>query len=251
MRTALEAIGRFGNFAQAALAATLLAPSRPAEIARHLYGILIGALPLGFVAGVALGVVVWLHLNGVVPANLAGKVPEYLALIVALEFAPLGAGLVVAGRTGASFAAELSTMRLTEQIDALESMGLSATRYLVGPRVLAAMIALPILTIYLGVFALGSSFLAEMVGGAMYATQYQLALRTGLEQAPLVLATAKTIVFGVLIALAGCWCGLSAPAGAEGVGIAATRGVVLSIMLVLASDVVLVRIVQLLSGNPV
>ena len=130
-------------------------------------------MPLGFVAGVALGVVVWLHLNGIVSTSLARKVPEYLALVVALEFAPLGAGLVVAGRTGASFAAELSTMRLTEQIDALESMGLSATRMTRHPRVLAAMIALPILTIYLGVFALGSSFLAEMIGGSMYATQYQ------------------------------------------------------------------------------
>ena len=247
MFRALEAIGRFGAFAVAALAATVRAPARPAVVARHLHEILIGALPLGFVAGVALGVVVWLHLNGVVSTSFANKVPEYLALVVALEFAPLGAGLVVAGRTGASFAAELSTMRLTEQVDALEAMGLSANHYLVGPRVLAAMIALPILTIYLGVFAIGSSFLAEMIGGSMYATQYQQALRAGLEQAPLVLATAKTIVFGALIAMAGCWCGLSAPAGAEGVGIAATRGVVLSIRLVLASDVVLVRLVQLAS----
>jgi phospholipid/cholesterol/gamma-HCH transport system permease protein len=123
-------------------------------------------------------------------------------------------------------------------------MGLSAVRYLVGPRALAAMIALPILTIYLAVFALGSSFLAEMLGGHLYPTQYRHAIVEGLQQAPLVLATLKTVVFGYLIAIAGCWCGLHAPPGAEGVGVAATRGVVLSIMLVLSSDVLLVKMIQ-------
>ena len=244
MLALLESAGRFGLFTGRGLAATIAALGRPGEVGRQLYRILIGALPLGLITGLALGVVVWLHLNGVVPKELARTVPEYLALAVALEFAPLGAGLVVAGRTGASIGAELGTMRLTEQVDALESMGLASTRYLVGPRALAAMIALPMLTIYLAVFALGSSYLAEMLGGTMYPTQYRLALMAGLGQAPLVLATLKTVVFGYLIAIAGCWSGLSAPAGSEGVGVAATRGVVLSIMLVLSSDVLLVKLIQ-------
>ena len=191
------------------------------------------------------GVVVWMHLNGVVEPALAHKVPEYLALVVALEFAPLGAGMVVAGRCGASLGAELSSMRLTEQVDALEAMGLSSMRYLVGPRTMAAMIALPLLTIYLAIFALGSSFVAEMAGGRMYASQYHLAVERGLGQAHFVLATLKTVAFGYLIAVAGCWHGLHAPPGAEGVGRAATRGVVLAIQLVLASNVILVKLIQM------
>lgn len=241
----LEFLGRFLAFAGGAFLAALRSLCRPGEVWRQLYLILIGSLPLGLIAGVALGVVVWLHLNGVIDRAFAAKVPEYLALIVALEFAPLGAGMVVAGRCGASLGAELSSMRLTEQIDALEAMGLSALRYLVGPRTMATMLALPLLTIYLAVFALGSSFVAEMVGGSLYASQYQLAIERGLSQAKVVPATLKTIAFGYLIAVAGCWHGLHAPPGAEGVGKAATRGVVLAIQLVLASNVILVKIIQM------
>lgn len=246
MRSLIESLGRFVAFAGAAATAAFHAMRRPNDVGRQLYAILIGSLPLGFVTGVALGAVVWLHLNGVVDRQFASKVPEYLALVVALEFAPLGAGMVVAGRSGASLGAELSSMRVTEQVDALESMGLSAMRFLVGPRTLAAMIALPLLTVYIGTFALGSSFLAEMIGGTMYPRPYLAALETGFLRANVTSAILKTIAFGYLIAVAGCWHGLHAPPGAEGVGKAATRGVVLSIQLVLLADVVLVKLIQTL-----
>lgn len=247
MLSCFATFGRFIGFAGAALLAAFASLRRPADVGRQLYLILIGSLPLGFIAGVTLGVVVWLHLHGVVDRVFAAKVPHYLAIVVALEFAPLGAGIVVAGRCGASLGAELSSMRLTEQIDALESMGLSSMRYLVGPRTMGAMLALPLLTIYLGVFALGSSFLAEMSGGGLYASQYRLAVEGGLAEKVnyLIPATLKTVVFGYLTAVAGCWHGLHAPPGAEGVGRAATRGVVLAIQLVLASNVVLVKIIQM------
>src|SRR5450755_3888217 len=142
----LETCGRFTHFAARALVAAITSLRSPAEFIRQLYSVLLGALPLGLVAGFALGVVVWIHLHGVVESAYVHKVPEYLALAVVLEFAPLGAGLVVAGRSGASLGAELGSMRLTEQIDALEVLGLSPMRKLVGPRVLACMVALPLLT---------------------------------------------------------------------------------------------------------
>ena len=95
--------------------------------------------------------------------------PEALALAVTLEFAAIGAGLIVAGRSGASLGAELGSMRLTEQIDALEVLGLSPLRELVGPRVMACMIALPLLTVFIAYLALLAGGLAEMPigGGAM------------------------------------------------------------------------------------
>src|SRR5262245_21826428 len=113
----LEAFGRFAHFAGRALPAAFSSLRRPAEVLRQLHQTLLGALPLGLVAGLALGVVVWIDLHGVVGKEYRNKVPEYLALAVVLEFAPLGAGLVVAGRSGASLGAELGSMRLTEQID--------------------------------------------------------------------------------------------------------------------------------------
>ena len=138
MVTILEQFGCFTYFALTALPAALLAWRRPAELWRQLYLVLLGALPLGFVAGLALGFVVWIHLHGVVDPMVREKVPEYVALAVVLEFAPLGAGLILAGRSGASLGAELGSMRLSEQIDALEVLGLSPLTHLVGPRVLAA-----------------------------------------------------------------------------------------------------------------
>ncbi len=247
MLSFLERLGRNVHFAARALLAAAEAVIWPRVWARQLYDVLAGAVILGLVAGAALGAVVWLHLHQAVEREYQFRVPEYLAYAVVLEFAPLGAGLVVAGRSGASLAAELASMRLTEQLDALETLGLPPLRYLIGPRVLAAMIALPCLTILIAFVALGSSAVSEMVGGSLSWTQYHNALLRGLDHAPVVSATLKTVVFGYLIAVAGCASGLNAPAGAEGVGIAATRGVVGATLLVLLSNVVLVKVIQLLS----
>src|SRR5438132_14301569 len=166
----LEQWGRFAYVAGRALGAAFAAVRLPGELARQLYHVLVGALPLALVAGVAMGAVVWIHLHGVVSREYVRKVPEYLTLAVVLEFAPLGAGLVIAGRSGASLGAELGSMRLTEQIDALEVLGRSPVQYLVGPRVLACMLALPLLTVLIAYFAIGSSFLAEMLGGTLSCT---------------------------------------------------------------------------------
>jgi phospholipid/cholesterol/gamma-HCH transport system permease protein len=243
----LEQLGRFAFFAAQALVAALRAAPRPSTWTRPLYDSLVGAAPLGLVAGAALGAVVWMHLHEAVLQAYQERVPEFLAKGVVLEFAPLGAGLVLAGRSGASLAAELSSMKLTEQIDALESMGVSPLQRLVGPRVLACMITLPALTVLIACVALASSLAAEAAGGSMSATLYQNAILRGLAETPIVLATLKTVVFGYLIAAAGCWCGLGAEGGAEGVGSAATRGVVLATLLVLLSNVVLVKVIQLMS----
>jgi phospholipid/cholesterol/gamma-HCH transport system permease protein len=243
----LETCGRFAHFAARCLVAALSSPRRPMEFFRQLHSVLIGALPLGLVAGFALGVVVWIHLHGVVEAAYVHRVPEFLALAVVLEFAPLGAGLVVAGRSGASLGAELGCMRLTEQIDALEVLGLSPMRVLVGPRVLACMVALPVLTVYIAGIAFAGSFLAEMLGGSLSWTQYQTDFLRGLGQAKPVPAALKTIVFGYLIAVTGCYYGMNASGGTEGVGQAATRGVVVSTLLVLLSNVVLVKLIQVVT----
>ncbi len=247
--TFLAQLGRFAHFT---LRATLAGPRallQPREVARQLYQVLIGALPLGTAAGLALGVVVWMHLHQVLNQFRAAEyLPQALALAVVLEFAPTGAGLIVAGRSGASLSAELGSMRLTEQVDALELLGLSPWRLLVGPRVLACMIAMPLLTVWIIYAALGGSFLTEMMGGSMRWTEYQTALLRHLTLGNVLPAAAKTVVFGFLIGVTGCYQGMSAEGGTEGVGRAATRGVVWSIFLVLVSNVVLVRVIQIWGG---
>jgi phospholipid/cholesterol/gamma-HCH transport system permease protein len=198
----------------------------------------------------AVGAVVWMHLRDSL-VQVAGReavplLPQALALAVVLEFAPLVAGLIVAGRTGATLGAELGSMRLTEQIDALEVLGLSPLRVLVAPRLLACILALPLLTIFIDYLAILSGYLAELVSsGSLSWTLYHKNVMDVLTLSDVAPATLKTVVFGYLIGVTGCWFGMTAEGGTEGVGRAATRSVVVSIFLVLVSNVILVRVIQL------
>jgi phospholipid/cholesterol/gamma-HCH transport system permease protein len=244
----LEQTGHYIHFAARALLAALAAVRQPREVLRQLHTILLGALPLAAVTGLALGVVVWIHLHGAIGAEYVRRVPEYLALAVVLEFAPLGAGLIVAGRSGASLGAELGSMRLTEQIDALEVLGRSPMSQLVGPRVLACMVTLPLLTVFVAFLSIGGSFLAEMLGGTLSWTQYQADCLRSLSLEKTIPATLKTVVFGYLVGVTGCYQGMTADGGTEGVGRAATRGVVVSIFVVMLANVFLVKLIQVATG---
>jgi len=242
----LESLGRFVHFAVRVLFALPRVLLRPGALPELLYHILVGALPLAVVAGLALGGVIWLHLHQVLQRFQATQyLPQALALAVVLEFAPTGAGLIVAGRTGASLGAELGSMRLTEQIDALEALGRSPLRLLVAPRVLACMLALPLLTIFIIFCSLAGGYAAEAAGGSMSWSQYRGEFLRPLRMGDILPAILKTVVFGYLIGVTGCYFGMAAQGGTEGVGQAATRAVVVSTLLVLASNVLLVRIIQL------
>jgi phospholipid/cholesterol/gamma-HCH transport system permease protein len=246
----LESLGRATHFGLRAIASLPAALLRPGPLLLQLYQVLLGALPLGAAAGLAIGGVIWLHLRGTLQTvggpSAVAYLPQALALAVVLEFAPIAAGLIVAGRSGASLGAELGSMRLTEQIDALEMLGLSPIRVLVAPRVWACMITLPLLTLFITYLALGAGYAAEAVGGSLTWTQYSTECLRVLTLHDAVPAILKTVVFGLLIGLTGCYFGMNAEGGTEGVGQAATRGVVVSIFFVLVSDVLLVKIIQLL-----
>ncbi len=246
----LENLGRLAHFAFRVTQGLPRAAGRLRECSIQLFHVLLGALPLGLVGGVALGAVIWMHLREPLKAvggpRAVEVLPQALALAVVVELAPIVAGLIVAGRSGASLGAELGSMRITEQIDALEMLGLSPLRELVVPRVLACILALPLLTIFITYAALGSGFLAELVGGSMSWTQYQNECLRLLKLRDVIPALLKTMVFGYLIGVTGCYQGLQATGGTEGVGRAATQGVVLSIFFVLVANVFLVLLIQLL-----
>jgi phospholipid/cholesterol/gamma-HCH transport system permease protein len=248
MFSTLESVGRYAAFALRALVVMPLALTRPRESLRQFYATLTGALPLAVVAGLAIGVVMWMHLRGVLYRFVGPESVQYLptavALAVTLEFAPIGAGLIVAGRSGASLGAELGSMRLTEQIDALEVLGHSTMRELVAPRVLACVLALPLLTVFMNYLAVLGSFAAETWTSGVTWLQYRQNALAGLVFQDTLLATLKTLVFGYLIGAAGCYHGMTATGGTEGVGRAATRGVVVATLSVLLANVLLVRAIQ-------
>jgi phospholipid/cholesterol/gamma-HCH transport system permease protein len=244
----LESLGHFSHFAFRSLVVLPFSLRRPREFLNQLYRIFLGALPLALAGGGAVGAVIWMHgrepLQKVGGPQAVSILPQALSLVVVLELAPIVAGLIVAGRSGASLGAELGSMRLTEQVDALMMLGLSPLRELVGPRVLACMVSLPLLTAFIIFAALGSGLLAEQLGGSLTLTQFQTEVLRPLRLHNVIPALAKTVVFGYLVGVTGCFAGLEAEGGTEGVGRAATRGVVLSIFLVLMADLLLVALTE-------
>lgn len=218
----------------------------------QLQRVFLGALPLGLVGGLALGAVTYIHLRGplikVGGPRAVDILPQALALAVVLELAPIVAGLIVAGRSGASLGAELGSMRLTEQIDALEMLGLSPMRELVAPRVLACSLAMPLLTVFIAYAAILAGYMAEVLSGSMSFLQYQVECLRLLRMEDVLPAFLKTMMFGCLIGITGCHFGMNAHGGTEGVGQAATRGVVMSIFLVMVSNVVMVMLIQAIHG---
>ncbi len=169
-------IGDFVHFAGEAFVAAIASFAQGGLLLRQLHSVLIGALSLGLVAGITLGAVVWMHTHAVlVRTGTSDYLPTMLAAAVLLELAPVGAGLIVAARTGSSFGAEIGAMRIGEQIDALEMLGIAPMKALVGPRVLACVIALPLLHIFVATLAILSGYAAESLTGGGSWLKYQTA----------------------------------------------------------------------------
>lgn len=154
------------------------------------------------------------------------------------ELGPLITAILVAGRSGSAFAAEIGTMKISEEIDALEAMGLNSVKYLVVPKYLAMLAMMPCLTVI--------SDLAGLLGGAVFGmyqldqtfSLYILATRDALVMRDISTGLVKSVVFGFIITKVGCYEGFSVQGGAEGVGKATTSSVVISIFLIIVADLV-------------
>ena len=155
------------------------------------------------------------------------------------ELGPVLTGLMVAGRAGAAMAAELGTMRVTEQIDALASMGVNPVKYLVLPRFLAALLMLPVLTVFSDIIGVAGGLGVSVFVLDANPTIYMKRTFDYLEVADVYGGLLKAVVFGGIIALVSCQRGFHAKGGAEGVGQATTGAVVVSCVLILISDYIM------------
>lgn len=167
----------------------------------------------------------------------------YIASLVAIslcrELSPVLTALVVAGRAGSATAAELGTMKVTEQIEALETMAINPVRFLAVPRFLAFFVMVPILTIFGNISGIFGGFL---IGSGVVGINPHLYMQITfkyLELKDIYTGLLKAVVFGIIIALVVCFEGLNAQGGAQGVGRATTRSVVLSFILIIAADCIL------------
>lgn len=171
-----------------------------------------------------------------IPLSTIGAIVSESILI---ELAAVISSLVLAGKVGARIATELGTMRVTEQVDALESMGFNSVSFLVVPRVLAGILMFPILYIVASIFGVGGGMLAGIFTGAVPIADYLMGARMYFNPWTLIFGFVKMFVFGFIITSISSYKGYFATGGAEGVGNSTTEATVLSCIIVLLADFML------------
>jgi phospholipid/cholesterol/gamma-HCH transport system permease protein len=240
----LAAVGDLSIFAWRAVRESLSPPFEFRETVRQLFELGLRSAPLILVSGMAVGVVLSMHTRASLERfGAESMIPAGLAIALVRETGPLTAGLLLSGRIGAGIGAELGAMKVTEQIDALEATAIDSFRYLVVTRVIACVIALPILTTLMNFAGMLGGFLAETASTGMSLTLYFNRAFSLIDLVDYVPATVKTMVFGFIIATISAYLGFTTESGTEGVGRASTRAVVFSSVGIIVANVILVRLI--------
>ena len=237
------AIGRVMIFAALAVSHMLRAPFYPRELAIQLLRVGYFSLPVVGLTTLFTGGALALQIYaGGARFNAESVVPSIVAIGMVRELGPVLAGLMVAGRVGASIAAEIGTMKVTEQIDALTTLSTNPIKYLVVPRLLAATIAMPLLVFIGNIIGIMGGFLVGVFrldfNSNAYITNTVDFLETGDTTSGLI----KAAVFGFIVALMGTYSGFNSGRGAQGVGQATTNAVVSASVLILASNYLLTEL---------
>jgi phospholipid/cholesterol/gamma-HCH transport system permease protein len=230
----LATTGRLAQFAGGAIAGLFAPPFYPRLILRQIVYIGYFSLPVVGLTALFTGMVLALQsYTGFARFQAEGAVATVVVLSVTRELGPVLAGLMVAGRIGASMAAEIGTMRVTEQVDALSTLSTNPFKYLVAPRLMAGLTMLPLLVLVADIIGVFGGFLI-----GVYRLDFNPAAYIGrtweyLEPMDVISGLVKAGVFGFVIALMGCYHGYQSRGGAQGVGTATTNAVVSSSILIL------------------
>lgn len=208
-----------------------------------------GAMALPIVSLVSFLVGVTLAYTGAIVLRQYGGdiyVADLVGLSMVREMGALMTGVVLAGRTGAAFAATLGNMKANEEIDALETLGIPAVDFLVLPRLLALGVMMPLLAIYSNALGILGGMAVSMKVLSIPPTAYWVELLTIVDLSDLLVGVVKAVVFGLIIGLAGCLRGIDAERSAAGVGRAATSAVVTAILLIIVADAIFAVIFDIL-----
>ena len=200
------------------------------------------SLPLILAAGFALGVVLSMHTRvTLVQFGAEALIPSLQSAAFFNELGPLITALLVAGRVGAGIGAGIANMRVTEQIDAIESLSVDSFKMLVVTRIVACILILPLLTVFMDFASMAGGFLAEYLASHISLQLYLARAFKTVEWANFIPPTLKTSVFGFIIGTVSGYFGYTTDQGSAGVQRAATNSVVLSSLLIILTDVVLVK----------
>jgi phospholipid/cholesterol/gamma-HCH transport system permease protein len=233
----LEQIGELSLLLSRTIAHIVTGRIAVAETVRQMAVIGVNSLPIVLITIAFSGMVLSLHTASQLNQLGGGQfVGGLVAISMAREAAPVLAAVVVAARAGSAMAAELGSMKVTEQIDALRALAVSPVYYLVVPRFLASVATLPLVTVFANLAGMLGGWFVAVYGAGIASAVFWNSAEQMLPWRDFVLGLSKTLVFGAIIALVGCDRGVNASGGAAGVGRATTRAVVLSIVLIYAAD---------------
>src|SRR5256886_1236090 len=233
----LAAAGRIVLFAGQPLAAGLTPPYYPRLILRQIVYIGYFSLPVVGLTALFTGMVLALQsYTGFSRFNAESAVATVVVLSVTRELGPVLAGLMVAGRVGAAMAAEIGTMRVTEQIDALSTLSANPLKYLVVPRLVAGLISLPLLVAVADVIGVFGGYVIAVDKLGFNSVSYIKHTVNFLHTIDVVSGLVKAAVFGFIVALMGCYHGYHSRGGAQGVGQSTTYAVVSASVLILVFD---------------
>jgi phospholipid/cholesterol/gamma-HCH transport system permease protein len=238
----VEFVGRVGLFSLQVFLDSLRPPFEFAQLFRQLAEVGTRSLALIIVSGFAVGAVMTLHTRStLVMFGATAMIPAVQSVAFFVEIGPLVAGLLLAGRVGSGIGAVLANMRASEQIDAIESLSIDSFKFLVVPRVLACVIALPFLTLFMDFAGLLGGFLSEELSSHIAPALYLNRAFDYLHWSNFIPPTLKTAVFGFIIGSVSSYFGYTTDKGARGVGEAATNSVVVSSLLIIIADVLLIK----------
>jgi phospholipid/cholesterol/gamma-HCH transport system permease protein len=236
----LAATGRVAAFAGSGLSHCLRPPFYGKQILRQLIEVGFYCLPVVALTTLFSGMVLALQsYTGFARFSAESAVANVVVLSMTRELAPVLAGLMVAGRIGASMAAEIGTMRVTEQIDALSTLSTHPMKYLVVPRIIAGLTMLPILVLIGDIIGVMGGYLVGVYRLGFNAVGYIEQTWNFIETLDVVSGLVKAAVFGFIVTLMGCYHGYMSRGGAQGVGIATTNAVVSSAILILVANYVI------------
>ena len=237
---ACRAAGALGIFAATGLSHIARPPFYWRAFGRALLDIGYFSLPVVALTAIFTGMVLALQsYTGFARFSAESAVANVVVLSITRELGPVLAGLMVAGRVGAAMAAELGTMRVTDQIDALETLSTNPMKYLVAPRLLAGIVALPCLVVIADILGVFGGYIIGTMKLGFNSHGYLTSTLDFLQTQDVVSGLVKAGVFGFLVTLMGCFQGYNSRGGAEGVGAATTYAVVSASILILGFDYVL------------
>jgi phospholipid/cholesterol/gamma-HCH transport system permease protein len=244
LRRFLAWFGELGLFCGRVARAAITPPYEVAELVRQMDAIGSKSLPLVAMAGAATGVVLSLQTHdSLTRFGAKGMLPAVIVFSLIRETGPIITGLVVSGRVGAGIGAELGSMKVTEQIDAMEASAVNPYKFLAATRILACILMLPLLTLAADFAGILMGWVATTLSDSM---SLRLFIQNGFKEVTFndfLPATFKTAVFGLIIGAVACFQGMRTRGGTDGVGRSATSSVVLSSLFLILADVLLVRFI--------